>query len=122
MSSVVRLEQSEVSCFPSRVSLSLLVFFIILCNLSSVITNKDSKFNVSFSHHFIHHLNPHNIPLYEITKLCIKFFDFPLEQLIKILRFLCNVHKLKANTLLIAYTHQEVLQRNKTLLYVCQKK
>jgi len=35
------------------------------------------------------------VPLFEITKLFIKFFDFPIEQLIEILHFLHNVHRLK---------------------------
>ncbi|CAF5000052.1 unnamed protein product, partial [Rotaria sp. Silwood1] len=58
------------------------------------------------------------VPLYKVTKLCIKFFDFPVEQLIKILLFLCSVHTLKTNALLIADTDREVLQRNENLKYV----
>jgi len=58
------------------------------------------------------------VPLYKITKLCIKLFDFPVEQLIKILRFLRNAHTSKANALLIADTDREVLQRNKIKILI----
>jgi hypothetical protein len=57
------------------------------------------------------------VSLFEITKLFVKFFDFPVEQLIKILHFLHYAHTLKVNALLIVDIDRELL-KNETLKYV----
>ncbi|CAF0874418.1 unnamed protein product [Rotaria sordida] len=58
------------------------------------------------------------IPLVQLTKLTIESYDFPFEEVIKLLRFTPNLYSLKLNLLAMTKTNSQLIKQNENFQYV----
>jgi len=58
------------------------------------------------------------IPLKQLNKLAIECYDFPVEQIVKLISFTPNLHTLKLNSLSIYETSSKLLQQSEIFRYV----
>ncbi|CAF3635086.1 unnamed protein product [Rotaria sp. Silwood1] len=61
------------------------------------------------------------IPLKQLTKLVIESYDFPFEEIVKLLYFTPNLHTLKLDLLPLYKTNLKVFQQNEIFQYVSNR-